>query len=378
MLQRGTGVCVAALSIAFDIIIAGALALPWVLLAIELFFSANVSRVKSLLHWVVKQNQPAVAGVLLFAMTFALGSAVSRIAQDFFDDDDLHVHAFHHLFRVGVTESSIRTNVFCKAFKDTDPPKPSEPSKEKPEQPKTPTPAPADPIAAKQKEFKDNDPECKYTGRWIIRTYDPDTHQPVIVDQSTHQRMTAEWINDQQDLARDIFYTHEAAVLLKGTDATERIRQFHDQIMVLRGAAFNGLVAFTLCLFWWSAQSFPGLGWAASLFYALLGFIALVHHLSETPISDPPYMEFTLLVLAGAGCAILRRYTPKGRRVRGKLQVRTGPKAMPFGLVVLAAFLTVTVSLGWWATQVLYDQQVIYTYKALKLTPADSPAPSSK
>ncbi len=349
-----------ALNIAFDIIIVGALALPWVLLVIDLFFSTNVSRVRSLLQWVVKQNQPAVAGVLLFAMTFALGSTVSRIAQDFFDDDDLHIHAYHRLFRVGVTESSIRTNVFCKAFEDT------------------PTPAPVDPTAAKQQKFKDQNSQCLYTGRWIIPTHDPDTHQPVIVDQATNQRITAKWINDQQDLARDIFYTHEAAVLLKGTDATERIRQFHDQIMVLRGAAFNGLVAFTLCLFWWSAKSFPGLGWAASLFYALLGLNALVHHFSETPISDPPYMEFTLLVLAAAGWSILWRYTPKGRRLRGKLRAQTGLKPLPFGYVVLAAFLTVTVSLGWWATQVLYDQQVIHSYKALKLIPAEPATPSRK
>ena len=40
-----------AFSIAFDIIIVGALALPWVLLVIHLFFSTNVSRVRSLLHW---------------------------------------------------------------------------------------------------------------------------------------------------------------------------------------------------------------------------------------------------------------------------------------------------------------------------------------
>ncbi len=348
-----------AFSIAFDIIVVGALALPWVLLVIDLFFSTNVSRVKSLLHWVVKQNQPAVAGVLLFAMTFALGSTVSRIAQDFFDDDDLHIHAFHHLFRVGVTESSIRTNVFCTALKDT------------------PTPAPVDPTAAKQKKFKDQNSQCLYTGRWIIRTYDPDAQQPV-VNQTTGQRITAKWINDQQDLARDVFYTHEASVLLKGTDATERIRQFHDQIMVLRGAAFSGLIAFTLCFFWWSAKSFPGLGWAASLFYAYLGLNALVHHLSETPVSDPPYMEFTLLVLAAAGWSILWRYTPKGRRLRGKLRAQTGLKPLPFGYVVLAVFLTVTISLGWWATQVLYDKQVIHSYKALKLIPAEPATPSGK
>src|SRR6202050_805727 len=282
-----------AFSIAFDIIIVGALALPWVLLVIHLFFSTNVSRVRSLLHWVVQQKQPAVAGVLLFAMTYALGSVVSRIAQDFFDDDDLHIHALHRLFRVGVTESSIRTNVFCHAFKDTATSKPSESSTEKGEEPGKTNSGLIDPTAEKHKTFQENNPKCEYTGRWIIRTSHPLTHDPVIVDKTNPQRITAEWINQQEDLAERIFLYHEAAVLLLGTDANERLRQYRDQIMVLRGAAFNGIIIFTLCLFWWSAQSLPGRGWSVSFFYGLLGLIAVSHHFAVTPISSPPYMEFT-------------------------------------------------------------------------------------
>src|ERR1700730_12183910 len=185
-----------AFSIAFDIIIVGALALSWVLLVIHLFFSSNVCRVKSLLHWVVKQNQPAVAGVLLFAMTYALGSVVSRIAQDFFDDDDLHIHVLNHLYRVGVTESSIRTDVYCGTLKREPAPKPGNPP--------TANPQPADPAAGKPN--PPENPDCRYAGTWIVPTRDPETYQ----------RITAEWINDQQDSARYIFAVHEAALLLKG------------------------------------------------------------------------------------------------------------------------------------------------------------------
>jgi hypothetical protein len=367
----------AALSIAFDIIIVGALALPWVLLVIHLFFSDDEHTLKKHLEWVKDQKEPALAGVLLFAMTYSLGSVVSRIAQDFFDDDDLHIHALHHLFRVGVTESSIRTNVFCNAFKDTGTSKLTQPPAGKRDQSKTPDPATSDSTTQKHEKFKDNNPDCKYTGRWIVQTYDPDTHE-LISAPGTGERITANWINKQQDLARDIFGVKEAAVLLQGTDPTERIRQFHDQIMVLRGAAFSGLVAFSFCLFWWSAQSLPGLGWAASLFYALLGTIALSHHLSETPVTDPPYMEFTWLVLAAAGCYILWRYTPKGRRSHEKPAAHNGRKPISFAYPVLAAFLTVTASLGWWATQVLYDQQVIFSYQAMSESPAKPVTPNPK
>jgi hypothetical protein len=347
-----------ALSIAFDIIIVGALALPWVLLVVRLFFSDDEHTLEKRLVWVKDQQQPALAGVLLFAMTYSLGSAVSRIAQDFFDDDDLYIHASHHLFRVGVTESSIRTNVFCNAFKNTEIPTHFEPpGKHEP-----------DPTAAKHQKFKDDNPDCKYTGRWIVQTYNPDTHQRIPANEKTGEYITAEWINRQEDLARDIFQHQEAAVLLQGTDANERLRQYHDQIMVLRGAAFSGLIAFSLCLFWWSALSLAGLGWAASFFYGFLGILALSHHLSETPVTDPPYMEFTLLVLAAAGWYILSRYAPKRKRIPGKPDTPKG--RMQISYLGLAAFLTVAASLGWWATQVLYDQQVISSYQALTQEPA--------
>jgi hypothetical protein len=367
----------AALSIAFDIIIVGALALPWLLLAIDLFFSTNVSRVRSLLHWVVQQKQPAVAGVLLFATTYALGSVVSRIAQDFFDDDDLHIHAFHRLFRVGVTESSIRTNVFCNAFKDTETPKPSEPSTENSEQTNKTNSTRIDPTAGKHKTFQENNPKCEYTGRWIIRTRHSSTHDPIMVDKTNPQPITAEWINEQEELAERIFLYHEAAVLLLGTDANERLRQYHDQIVVLRGAAFNGIIIFTLCFFWWSAQSLPGLGWAVSFFYGLLGLIAISHHFAVTPISSPPYMEFTLFTLTAAGWYVLVTRS-KGKRGRDKRGLRNSRKPLPFGYLVLAAFITVAASLGWWATQVLYDQQIIYSYQVLSDAPAKPAAPKAQ
>jgi hypothetical protein len=324
-----------AFSIAFDIIIVGAIALSWVLLLIHLFFSSNVSRVKSLLHWVVKQNQPAVAGVLLFAMTYALGSVVSRIAQDFFDDDDLHIHVLNHLYRVGVTESSIRTDVYCGTLKREPTPKAGDPASGKPNPPEN--------------------PDCRFAGTWIVPTRDPETYQ----------RITAEWINDQQDSARYIFAVHEAALLLKGTDPTERLRHFHDQIIVLRGAAFNGMVAFSLCLFWWLSRFPSALRWTVLLLYLFPAIVASVNHFGGH-VHDPPYMEFNLWILAAAGgCLLWQR-----RRKTGQPRAHNGRGETRFAYVLLSLFLTVSVFLGWWATQVLYDEQVIYSYRALKEAPA--------
>jgi hypothetical protein len=393
-----------ALSIAFDIIVVGALALGWVLLVIHLFFSDNETNLKKLVSWVKEQEQPALVGVLLFAMAFPLGSAVSRIAQDFFDDDDLHIQVFHHLFRVGVTESSIRTDVFCNTFKP-DPPasEPGNPPLENPGQVKPADPSANDPsteaceqsqkTAAKLKEspgetreplkkvdsktrdlvaeknalFRTFDPKCTYTGRWVVRTCDP----------LTHQRITSDWIEDQDNRAADVFHVHEATVLLKGTDATERIRQFHDQIMVLRGAAFNGMIAFSLCLFWWSSKFQSGLRWAVPTVFLFPGLIALYHHLKERAVSNPPYMEFTLLVLAAAGWCLLWQRRPK-KGAHGQPRAQNGRGEIRFAYLLLSLFLTVSAFLGWWATQVLYDQQVIFSYKSLSETPTEPSTPSQK
>jgi len=323
-----------ALSLAFDITIVGTLALPWVLLVIHLFFSTNESGIKSLVEWVGKQNQSAVAGVLLFAMAYPLGSVVSRIAQDCFDDDDLRIYVFNRWFRVGVTESGIRADVYCHNLELPD----------------------GDPLADKLNQFQTNDPKCEYTGRWNVP--------------KNHELWTE--IRQQDELAGNIFYIQEGALLLKGTDNTERLRQFHDQIIVLRGAAFNGLVAFSLCLFWWSANLRFIWRWAVPVIYLLPGSIALYHHLFERAVGDPPYMEFTLLVLAAAGWYLLWQHRTRGKSAHEKLAAPNGKTEKPqprFGYLVLAAFLTITTSLGWWATQVLYDQQVIYSYEAMSLQP---------
>jgi hypothetical protein len=323
-----------ALSIAFDTIIVGALALPWVLLVIHLFFSDNESRIGNLLEWVSQQNQPAVAGVLLFATAFSLGSAVSRIAQDFFDDGDLHIQVSSYLFQIGVTETSIRTDVYCQTLqRGVVAEKPGEPS------------------TGKREHFRENDSNCDYTARWIVR--------------KTH-----DWIDKQQILAADLFHVQEAALQLKGTDATERMRQFHDQIMVLRGATFDALIAFSLSLFWCSAKFRSRLRWAVLLLYLVPGGIALFNHFRERAASDPPYMEFTLLSLAAAGWYILWQRRAKNKSVAEELEAQSTRVEARAAYFALALFLTAAGFLGWWATQVLYDQQVIYSYRALSEAPA--------
>ena len=102
-----------ALTIAFDITIVGALALPWVALLIHLLFFEGENRLGGILDWIKDHEQQAAASVVLFAMTYTLGSAVSRIAKDFFNDDDLYLQVDGQLFRMGMTEDRIIASVYC-------------------------------------------------------------------------------------------------------------------------------------------------------------------------------------------------------------------------------------------------------------------------
>jgi hypothetical protein len=294
------------------------------------------------------------------------------------------------LLREGVTESSIRTDVFCNTFKPepavaASTPPPTEKSEQfkgnnpKPDdafaknctssmapgssfinssteriEPSRSDPKSRDPLLAKSEQFRSSDPNCTYTGRWVVKA----------CDQEKHLYVTAEWINDQQNRAGDVFHVHEATVLLKGTDATERIRQFHDQIVVLRGAAFSGMLAFSLCLFWWVSQSRSAWRWTALSPYLFLGVVASVNH-SLDHAHDPPYMEFTLLLLAAAGGYLLWQRRPTRINPQAEPRSQNARREIRFVYLLLAAILTFTAFLGWWATQVLYDQQVIYSYKAL-------------
>src|SRR5215467_11211565 len=96
-----------ALKLAFDTIIVGALALPWLLIAMDLFVASQegqVARFWSMIKDGENKIPPAVAGVLLFTTAYFLGAAIARVSGDFFNDDDL---------RIQITEDSIRTAVYC-------------------------------------------------------------------------------------------------------------------------------------------------------------------------------------------------------------------------------------------------------------------------
>ena len=327
-----------ALTIAFDITIVGALALPWVLLIVHLFFFEGENRLGDLLVWVKEQDQAAAVAVLLFAVAYTMGSAVSRIAYDFFNDDDLHLQAWHHVFRVGATQNRILTSVYCQRDYNRL-------LRAGPENPA---------LVEKLYTFQSQKSNClcEQSLKWIA---------------STKQ----DW--DDEDLtgtAADIFGLQENTLMLKGEDPTLRLRQLHDQVMVLRGAAFNGVLMFVFCLYGWGQRrrrEHPhSVGrWvlaAVPVVPLAMGAIAYRHHWQDRTGSDPPYMEICLLLLSAAGLYLLWKpqvQIAETKKPNGGLRRGWGAFTVVSGILMWAALT------GWWSTQVTYTEQVIYSYDSL-------------
>jgi len=102
--------------------------------------------------------------------------------------------------------------------------------------------------------------------------------------------------------------------------------------------------------------------------------IALRHHFEGSFPTDPPLIEFTLLLLAWGGAWLIwRRPSKHPAHQSAAKDADSGGKKEEVAtylerktqwgrMVALSFILTFAVFLGWWSTEVFYAQQVIYSY----------------
>jgi len=348
-----------ALKIAFDIMIVGALALPWVLLVIHLFFFEVERHLGQLLYWMKDRLEGfsalwPVAAVVLFAVAYTLGSAVTRVAEDFFNDDDLYLPVFGHIVRHPITEDRIVAHVYCDSGSRR----------------LLPAAQGNTALAKAIEAFQAHESLCSLTLVWRPKGRDEDRacrECPKCQGKDDPACLNCPKCEDDFiKTATDIFGLQENALMDKGQDYDTRLRELHDQVMVLRGAAFNGLIAFSLCLFAWCGRLLSAnphsrllrvLVRAPATFYLGMGLLAAFHHFKEGFPPDPPYMEFTLLLLGLLGFRLLGR---DGAKEPGTIAFEK------YWLRLAALFLVLMVAtgLGWWSTKLLYVQQVIYSYNS--------------
>jgi len=243
---------------AFETVVVGLLAVPWLLILIDLLVPGSLTNGhengSALLASVPESiRQPAVSAVL-FAVIYVVGSAVSPLAQDALDDDDLAI--------VGLPSArGIRQTVYRKHHE-----------------------WPSD------------------TAKWL-------PHEGSYLKDL--------WRSNGAEAATEVFLAQETAVLLQGAGESQRTRQLHEQIIVLEGAAFSAVLGSLLCLFGWGGTRWPKSVWAgiAPLVLLTFGVVSLCQHFADKGFrfDDPPLMEFVTLSVGIVGAWTVFR-VPKPRR----------------------------------------------------------------
>ena len=313
------------LKFAFDTLIVGALALPWLWLFMRIFFQHDKSEEEikfPIIGALSESTRQAVAGVLILALGYVLGSAVSRISSDFFDDNEI----LHRM----ATQSSIRRGVYLHEYCD-----------EHSVLVATKLPAALLDLPGGQAAF------CKKDGDQL------------------------------EQLVVEFFSLQEGKLLLEGEEKLGRLREFHDQIEILRGAALNGAILFILSWFGLCALYRARLpagrlripllfaSYAPAIVCLLLGVWQMKQHFAHlhepsrimvadapTPNPfeghrDPPLAE-AVMILLGIGGLSLHLTDDNPRLFRN--------------VCLMAGVLTLVTYGSWWWTEVLYDQQVIHSF----------------
>jgi hypothetical protein len=294
-----------AFKLAFETVLVGALALPWLALMMVLV-NPKISRtIGHLTKLVPKECMPALAGVVAFSLAYLLGSAISPVAREFLNDIDA----------IGFpTEDKIQTLIM-----------------ERPE------------------------------GGQVLSSAVPKRGNLAVLRDTLEQKRSILGTNAT-------FRQQETTVLLHGAEASERINRLHERLTVLTGATFSGFVLVLLCVFAWCG-SYRGQGEAARLHSSLRlravqwatylpclatmlwGVVALLRDWNKHDIDDPPIMELVLLILGFFGLCITASKTVVLPALRSGM--------------LFASFLTILSCGGYLSTEPSYVHEVLDSYAVI-------------
>jgi hypothetical protein len=303
-----------AFKLAFETVIIGLFALPWLWVMIDLVNPdmCNSSNIKRVIECIPAELRPSAIGLALFSLVYLLGSMITPVAREFLNDKDL-------LGKMLPTEDKIQAVNYIQMSART-----------------------ASNFA---------------TPTRIGLAHFPDVN--AVSSSSTE------------------FEHEESTLLLRGSDDCARLNRLHEQLTVLQGATFSAFALMVLCGFAWCGRfsNDPAMvGWKIFLWQEARRWTAFVvaasmallagwglwtssHYLAT---GNMPIAELVLLLLGSFGLYVLIW----GARSRLKFH----------GLAfVFASCFAVLCYTGYGCTERSYDQEVYYTYRALQPAPdADS------
>jgi len=300
------------LKFAFDTLIVGALALPWLALFVRMYFvqSATADSRLAIVSALPEHTREAVASVLIVALGYFLGAAATRISNNFFNDE---------LWFALPTESSIRASVYDREY-------------------------------------------CNVHS--ALKSYN--VNLPLVLGHAAAaETAVCTAVGEvRRHVVTELFRIQEGRLLLAGEDKLARLKEFHDQIIILRGSALNGTALAVLSLFGlcacYRARFSDRLRRAISYLPALAllgyGLFSLYRHFADYhpraahgfPYEDPPLAELVLILFAICGFLVCRRTSKEDLRVYRNTWI-------------LAVVLTLIAHGAWWWTEVLYNEQVIHS-----------------
>jgi hypothetical protein len=301
-----------AFKLAFETVIVGLFALPWLWVMIDLvnpdfFNSSGIRRVSA---FIPSELRASAIGLSLFSLVYLLGSMMTPVAREFFNDPDM-------LGKVLPPDENIQASNYQKIRGVT-------------------------------------------TSGVLARAKLRLAHAPDL--KAVSDDMSAKF---QQD---------ESTVLLRGPDACERLNRLHEQMTVLRGAAFSAFALMALCGFAWCGRFSNNptvIGWklflgqqsrrlaALTLSSVIIGVAGrgLWRDIPKLATGNMPIAELVLLILGGFGWYVLIWGTRSRLRFHGS------------GFIFALCF-TVLCYTGYGCTERSYDLEVLYSYQALAPVPA--------
>jgi hypothetical protein len=158
-----------------------------------------------------------------------------------------------------------------------------------------------------------------------------------------------------------IFQLREATVMSQSSEKTERIRQLHERIVVLRGAVFHGYVLLLIGLFGLVAplqgepysQRRKRLGTLLAVVLTIFAIFNGLEDLLRPNIYDMPILE----ALVGA------------ITIFGGFLVHNGVKSrsiLSWRFLIVVGFFAALCYGGWMWSEIIYDQQVINSSAVLE------------
>lgn len=310
-----------AFKFAFETIVIGLLALPWLVMMLDLARAQplTVRSLGGLVEAIPGDSGPTLFGMALVAVTYVLGSAISPVACEFLNDEDWIGHVLP-------TEHKTQVRAYLTGVSLQD---------------------------GKQLRPMNAGAGCETAARPYKGT---DFSENECWEEVLHK-----------------FEMEESSLQLKGTDRTEHINRLRERLSVLQGATFSAFVFMLLLVFALGSgyrakvkdEAVDRKGEPATLNRLISGVMAFLppllivalallfgaEDLVKGDVTDMPIMEAVLLFLGAFGLYLA------ARPIKPRVYVNAWS-------CLFALFVAVLMYGGYACTEVNYDQEVHATYAA--------------